>query len=41
MSLLNRLMLLVFLALVPAAAIEIDNEIDLRTVREAEVHKTA
>ena len=41
MSLLNRLMLLVFLALVPAAVIEIDNEIELHTVREAEVHQTA
>ncbi|HYD69654.1 PAS domain S-box protein [Azospirillum sp.] len=41
MSLLQRLMLLVFLALVPAAAIEIDNELQLRAIREAEVHQVA
>ena len=41
MSLLKRLMLLVFLALVPAAAIEIGNELDLRIVREAELDQAA
>ncbi|HYH17172.1 MAG TPA: PAS domain S-box protein [Azospirillum sp.] len=41
MSLLHRLMLLVFLALVPAAAIEIDNELKLRAAREVEVHQVA
>ncbi|HEY0835889.1 MAG TPA: PAS domain S-box protein [Azospirillum sp.] len=41
MRLIHRLMLLVFLALVPAAAIEIDNELTLRAAREAEVRQTA
>lgn len=39
MSLLHRLLLLVFLALLPAGAIEIDNEMQLRTAREAEVRQ--
>ena len=41
MSLLNRLMLLIVLVLVPAAVIEIGNEFELRTAREAEVHQSA
>ncbi|MGF7175823.1 PAS domain S-box protein [Azospirillum doebereinerae] len=40
MSLLHRLLLLVFLALIPAAVIEIDNEVQLRTAREDEVRQT-
>ncbi|CAO3430020.1 PAS domain S-box protein [Azospirillum doebereinerae] len=40
MSLLHRLLLLVFLALIPAAVIEIGNEVQLRTAREAEVRQT-
>lgn len=39
MSLLHRLLVLVFLALLPAAAIEIDNEMQLRAAREAEVRQ--
>ncbi|AWK85550.1 PAS domain S-box protein [Azospirillum thermophilum] len=39
MSLLHRLLLLVFLALVPAAVIEIHNEIQLRAAREADVRE--
>ena len=41
MSLLHRLLLLVFLALVPAAVIEVRNELTLRTAREADVHQGA
>ncbi|MGQ9367292.1 PAS domain S-box protein [Azospirillum sp. ST 5-10] len=41
MSLLHRLILLVCLALVPAAAIEIDNELRLQALREAEIHRDA
>ncbi|SMH57884.1 ATP-binding protein [Azospirillum agricola] len=40
MSLLHRLLLLVFLALIPAAVIEIDNELQLRASREDEARQT-
>lgn len=39
MSLLHRLLLLVFLALIPAAMIEIGNEVHLRTAREEEARQ--
>jgi len=39
MSLLHRLLLLVFLALIPAAVIEIDNEVQLRVSRENEARQ--
>ncbi|WP_448203480.1 PAS domain-containing protein [Azospirillum sp. sgz302134] len=41
MSLLHRLLLLVFLSLVPAAVIEVKNELALRQTREDEVRQSA
>ena len=41
MSLLHRLLLLVFLAMIPAAVIEVRNELALRAAREAEVGRDA
>lgn len=41
MSLLHRLVLLVVLALFPAAAIQVYNEVDLRRGREADLHQQA
>lgn len=41
MSLLHRLLLLVFVAMIPAAVIEVKNELALRAAREAEVGRDA
>ncbi|WP_084536641.1 hybrid sensor histidine kinase/response regulator [Azospirillum halopraeferens] len=41
MSLMQRLILLVIVALIPATVIEIDNELTLHAVREEEIHRDA